>query len=220
MVNKNEIKFNIKLTEEQKLVKDKVLKTPVNFILGKEGTGKTMLAVNIALDLFFRKDTHYKQIIITRPTIATEDFGYLPGGISEKLDPFLAPIYENLKKVYGSTDSQRNKIAKHIEKNDIRILPIAFTRGVSYDNAIVIIDEFQNCTQNQMEMIIGRLGKTSKLIFSGSKEQIDLKFKKDSCIKSIYKLENNKYCFISELIKNHRHESIELILNNLRNENK
>jgi phosphate starvation-inducible protein PhoH len=216
---KNPIRFNIQLTEEQKNVKNIVLNTPVNFIVGKEGTGKTMLAVNIALDLFFRKDTHYKQIIITRPTVTTEDFGFLPGGISEKLDPFLQPIYENLRKVYGATDAQKNKIAKHLEKGDIRILPIAFTRGVSYDNAVVIVDEFQNCTKSQIEMIIGRLGKTSKLIFSGSKQQIDLKYKSDSCIKLLDRLKSNQYCHISELITNHRHPSIESILNSLRNEN-
>jgi len=214
-----EINFNIKLTQEQKEIKNTVLKMPLNFIIGKEGTGKTMLAVNIALDLFFRKDTHYKQIIITRPTVTTEDFGYLPGGISEKLDPFLQPIYENIRNVYGTTDVKKNKISKHIEKEEIRILPIAFTRGVSYDNAIVIVDEFQNCTKSQMEMIIGRLGKTSKLIFSGSRQQVDLKQKLSSCITLLNKLKQvPEYCYVAELTKNHRHPAVEKVLNIIRDE--
>lgn len=218
MTQKRDIKFNIQLSEEQKETKSIVLKTPVNFILGKEGTGKTMLAVNIALDLFFRKDTNYKQIIITRPTVTTEDFGYLPGGIAEKLDPFLQPIYENIKNVYGTTEGKRSKILKHIRNEEIRILPIAFTRGVSYDNAIVIVDEFQNCTKNQLEMIIGRLGKTSKLIFSGSKEQVDLKKYESGCLVLLDKIKNNKYCSINELKQNHRHAAVLSILNDIRNE--
>jgi len=135
MSNKKPISFSIALNEEQKIAKSVILNTPINFIMGKEGTGKTMLGVNIALDLFFRKDTHYKQIIITRPVVATEDFGHLPGNMKEKLDPFMQPIYENIRNVYGNTPTKKAKIDKHLEHEDIRILPIAFTRGVSYDNA-------------------------------------------------------------------------------------
>jgi len=213
-----DISFDIKLTDEQKIAKSKILNTPINFLVGKEGTGKTMLAVNIALDLFFRKDTIYKQIIITRPTVTTEDFGFLPGGISEKLDPFMQPIYENLRKVYGSSDIKKNKITKHLEKDDIRIIPVAYTRGVSYDNAIVIIDEFQNCTSSQLQMVIGRLGKTSKLIFSGSRQQVDIKPQKDSCIHLLDKLIDNDYCTVTELTQNHRHPAVENVLNIIRNE--
>lgn len=211
-----EISFDIKLNQEQKEIKNIVYSTPINFIIGKEGTGKTMLAINIALDLFFRKDTVYNQIIITRPIVSTEDFGYLPGGIEEKINPYLQPIYENINKLYGNTDSKKNKIKKHFEKNEIRILPIAFTRGVTYDNAIVVIDEFQNCTISQVEMIIGRLGKRSKLIFSGSKQQVDLKKKSDSFINKINRLKSNQYCYVSELIKNHRHPAVEDVLNIIR----
>jgi len=213
-----EINFNIRLTEEQKNVKSQILHKPVNFILGNEGTGKTMLGVNIALDLFFRKDTIYKQIIITRPTVTTEDFGYLPGDINDKLGPFLAPIYENIKNVYSNNDTKKNKIDKHLQNNEIRILPIAFTRGVSYDNAIVLVDEFQNCTKDQIEMIIGRLGKTSKLIFTGSNKQIDLKRKSDSCITIVDKIKHSKYVGVYDLTINHRHAAVENVLNIIRNE--
>lgn len=215
----NKIKFNIQLNQEQKEAKSIALKSPVTFLVGNEGTGKTMLGVNIALDLFFRKDTHYKQIIITRPTVeAGENLGFLPGDLKEKLDPFLQPIYENLRAVYGNTPTKRSKIEKHLKDEDIRLLPIAFTRGVSYDNAVVIVDEFQNCTQSQLEMIIGRLGKTSKLIFTGSSKQIDLKKPQDSCIFSLEKIKNNEFVSIVELKTNHRHEAVESILKSLRNE--
>jgi len=215
---KSRINFNIKLNDEQKDVKSQVLTKPVNFILGNEGTGKTMLGVNIALDLFFRKDNNYKQIIITRPTVTTEDFGYLPGNIKEKIAPFLAPIYENIRDVYANNDTKRNKIEKHLEKEDIRILPIAFTRGVTYSDAIVIVDEFQNCNKSQIEMIIGRLGKNSKIIFTGSDKQIDLKRKSDSCINLIKKLKDNEYVNIFTLTINHRNAAVESILKFIRNE--
>lgn len=215
---KEPIKFGIQLNEEQKLTKGLILKKPINFIIGKEGTGKTMLGVNIALDLFFRKDTNYRQIIITRPAVATEDFGHLPGNMKEKLDPFMQPIYENIRNVYANNNLKKSKIEKHFDNDDIRILPIAFTRGVSYDNAIVIVDEFQNCTQHQLEMIIGRLGHTSKLIFTGSGVQIDLKRRSDSSINVISKLIGNPYVSINRLTTNHRHPAVENVLNAIRNE--
>jgi len=217
-MSKNPINFGIKLNEEQKLAKALILSKPINFLLGKEGTGKTMLGVNIALDLFFRKDTNYKQIIITRPAVATEDFGHLPGNLKEKLDPYMQPIYENIRNVYANSQVKKTKIEKHLENDDIRILPIAFTRGVSYDHAIVIVDEFQNCTAHQLEMIIGRLGKTSKLIFTGSNVQIDLKKKEDSSIYTITKLIGNPYVSITTLSTNHRHAAVESVLNAIRNE--
>tara|TARA_R110002020_G_scaffold261592_2_gene475951 strand:- start:4572 stop:5255 length:684 start_codon:yes stop_codon:yes gene_type:complete len=215
-MGKQPIKFNIPLSAEQKEAKAVILTKDVNFLLGGEGSGKTMLSVNVALDLFFRKDTHYDKIIITRPAVATEDFGYLPGDMNDKLGPYLAPIYETITDIYGNTDVKKNKIARHFENNEIRILPIAFTRGVTYSNAIVIIDEFQNCTQHQMEMIIGRLGKSSKLIFAGSKVQIDLPRKSSSAVHSVSKLEDNEYTYIKELQSNHRHAAVVSILDTLR----
>jgi len=218
MAATNPIKFNIKLSEEQREVKATLLIEDINYLLGDEGSGKTMLAVNTALDLFFRKDTHYKQIIITRPTVTTEDFGYLPGNLKEKIEPFLAPIYETMKDLYGDTEMKRNKVEKHLKYDEIRVLPIAFTRGVTYKNAIIIVDEFQNCTNDQMQMIIGRLGPKSKLIFSGSTKQIDLPHKADSCINSLYKITDNKYVNIQTLKSNHRHPSIVSVLKDLRGE--
>jgi len=218
MASTSPIKFNIRLSEEQREAKATLLTKDINYLLGDEGSGKTMLAVNIALDLFFRKDTHYKQIIITRPTVTTEDFGYLPGSLKDKIEPFLAPIYETMKDLYGDTEIKRNKVEKHLKYDEIRILPIAFTRGITYKNAIIIVDEFQNCTNDQMQMIIGRLGPKSKLIFSGSTKQIDLPRKADSCIHSLYKIEDNENVNIQTLKNNHRHPSIVSVLKDLRGE--
>lgn len=213
---KQPIKFNITLSEEQKIAKASLLEYDINFLLGDEGSGKTMLAVNTALDLFFKKD--YRQIVITRPAVTTEDFGYLPGDLKEKMHPYLVPIYETINDVYGDTDIKRKKIKKHLDDEDIRILPIAFTRGVTYNNAIVIVDEFQNCTDGQLQMIIGRLGTSSKLIFSGSSKQIDLKNKSTSAIVALDKLKDNKYVNISHLKSNYRHPAIVSVLKDLRNE--
>lgn len=217
-MNKRPIKFNISLSEEQKEIKGTVLEKDINFLLGDEGSGKTMLAVNIALDLFFRKDTKYKQIVITRPAVATEDIGYMPGNAKEKMDPYLTPIYETFRDLYGDTDAKKNKIKKHMESEEIRILPIAFTRGVTYKDAVVIVDEFQNCSNQQLQMIIGRLGPSSKLIFSGSRKQIDLRNKENSCIHSVDKLTDNEFVNIQTLKSNHRHPSIVSVLKDLRDE--
>lgn len=217
-MTKKPIKFNIPLSEEQKIAKANILEHDINFLLGDEGSGKTMVAVQTALDLFFKKETHYQQIIITRPTVTTEDFGYLPGNLQEKMGPFLAPIYETINDLYGNTEMKKNKIKKHLEAEQIRVLPIAFTRGVTYKDAIIIVDEFQNCTDNQLQMIIGRLGKTSKLIFAGSNKQIDLKKRSDSAANSITKLLTNPYVCIQTLESNHRHPGIVSILKALRNE--
>lgn len=218
MSNKNPIKFNIELSKEQKEAKAKILNYDINFLLGDEGSGKTMLAVQTAMDLFFRKDTHYKQIVITRPTVTTEDFGYLPGNLKEKMDPFLAPIYETMRDLYGDTEAKKNKIERHIKAEDIRILPIAFTRGVTYKDAIVIVDEFQNCTNSQLQMILGRLGVSSKLIFAGSRKQIDLRKATDSAAHVLDRIKDNEYVNVQSLVSNHRHPAIVSVLKDLRNE--
>ena len=96
---KGAVRFSLSLSEEQKKAKTQVLKHPYNFIVGKAGSGKTLLAVQIALDLFFKKQIN--KIIITRPTISTEDNGFLPGSEREKMEPWLVPIRSNMRKVYN-----------------------------------------------------------------------------------------------------------------------
>ena len=99
---KGKIKFDIVLSDEQKSTKTAVLYHPYNFIMGKAGSGKTLLAVQIALDMFFTRKIN--QIVITRPTVSNEDNGYLPGSLDEKMEPWLVPIRSNMRKVYNKPD--------------------------------------------------------------------------------------------------------------------
>ena len=103
------VKFNITLSDEQKKAKENIMNHAYSFIVGKAGSGKTLLAVQVALDLFFKRQ--YNKIIITRPTVATEDNGFLPGDEKEKLEPWLVPIMSNMRKVYNKPE----KIAKMVE---------------------------------------------------------------------------------------------------------
>jgi len=99
---KTEIKFSITLSAEQKEAKSKIIETAFNFILGKAGSGKTLLAVQIALDMFFKRRVN--KIIITRPTVSNEDNGFLPGSLNEKMEPWLVPIRSNMRKVYNKPE--------------------------------------------------------------------------------------------------------------------
>jgi len=203
---KGPIKFRISLNEEQKEAKSIILKNPVNILRGSAGSGKTLLAVQIALDLLFNKEV--EKIVITRPTVAKEDIGWLPGDLKEKMDPWLAPIYSNLEMLYD-----RSKIQKLLEEGNIEILPFAFMRGRTLLNSCVVVDEGQNVTMSQMEMIIGRMGTGSKIIICGDISQIDLKNKKESGLDFLNtvaaRLEGVK---VLTLKKNHRHPIVPDIL--------
>jgi phosphate starvation-inducible PhoH-like protein len=206
---KNPIKFNISLNEEQKQAKSVIIDNanPITLLRGQAGSGKTLLACQIALDMFFNRKI--EKIIITRPVVAAaDDIGYLPGNIKEKMDPWLAPIYANLYMLYN-----KESIDKLVEKQDIEILPFAFVRGRTFVNAIVIVDECQNVNSNQTEMIIGRLGLESKMVFCGDTSQIDLRNKKESGIDFFKILESRvKGVKVITLKQNHRHPIIPEIL--------
>jgi phosphate starvation-inducible PhoH-like protein len=203
---KTDVKFSLTLSEEQKAAKENIIKTPWNFIIGKAGSGKTLLAVQIALDLFFKR--RVDKIIITRPTVSTEDNGFLPGTEKEKMDPWLAPIYANLYMLYN-----KEAVDKMVTEGIIEIVPFAFMRGRTFPNAIVLVDECQNITHTQTEMMLGRLGKGGKMIFCGDLAQIDLKNKKDSGISFFIRLEEHvPGVRILSLKTNHRHEIVENIL--------
>ena len=120
---KTDVKFSITLSEEQKQAKSKILQTPFNFILGKAGSGKTLLAVQVALDLFFKRQIN--KIIITRPTVSNEDNGFLPGSLSEKMEPWLVPLRSNMRKVYNKPE-----ILEKMEKEEnIELVSLAHFRG-------------------------------------------------------------------------------------------
>ena len=187
---KNPIKFQLQLNEEQKETKAKILENDITIITGQAGSGKTLVAVQTALDQLFNKEV--EKIIIARPVVtAKEEIGFLPGGIKEKLDPFVAPIY------------------------DIEIVPFAFMRGRNFSNAFIIVDEAQNVTDSQMEMVISRLCKGSKMVIVGDTTQIDLKSKKDSGMYFLSKQVAGSIPGVASVVlkTNHRHPIVELVLN-------
>ena len=203
---KNPITFKIQLNEEQKSAKQLILENPVTLLKGMAGSGKTLVACQVALDMVFKKDV--ERIIITRPTVAKEEIGFLPGDLKEKMDPWLAPIYANLYMLYD-----KEKVDKMIRDNVIEIVPFAFMRGRTFPNSFVIVDECQNITHGQTEMILGRLGKGGKMVFCGDITQTNLKTRKDSGIGFFTRLEENiKGVSVFTLKTNHRHEIVEPIL--------
>jgi len=203
---KNPIKFKLELNPEQKEAKQTILENPVVLIKGMAGSGKTLVACQVGLDLVFKKEMN--KIIITRATVSKEDIGFLPGDLKEKMDPWLAPIYANLYLLYD-----KEKIEKMVVDNQIEVVPFAFMRGRTFPNSFVIVDECQNITNQQTEMMLGRLGKGGKIVFCGDLAQVDLKSKKDSGIGFFPRLEERiKGVKIITLKKNHRHEIVEDIL--------
>ena len=203
---KGKIKFNITLSEEQKSAKSNILIHPYNFVVGKAGSGKTLLAVQIALDMFFTRQVN--KIVITRPTVSNEDNGYLPGSLNEKMEPWLVPIRSNMRKVYN-----KSAILDKMEKDEnIELVSLAHFRGRTFDNSVVIVDEFQNLTKQQLGMVLGRLGKGSVMILTGDPQQIDLKFSNDSAVHDVPKIKDSKYVFYINLKDNHRHITLDEIL--------
>ena len=178
-IPKNPIKFKIQLNDEQKQAKAEILENTITLLAGQAGSGKTLLACNVALDGLFRR--MYDKVIITRPTVSKEEIGFLPGDLREKMDPWVQPIYQNMFLLYD-----KSKVERYIEKSEIEIVPVSFMRGRTFVNSIVIVDEAQNVTHDQMEMIVTRLGKGSKMIVCGDTHQVDLKKKEDSGFKFLY----------------------------------
>jgi len=203
---KGNIRFSLSLSSEQKTAKSQILKHPFNFLIGKAGSGKTLLACQIALDMFFKRTVN--KIVITRPTVSTEDNGFLPGSLEEKLEPWLVPIRSNMRKVYNKPTI----LEKMEREEDIELVSLSHFRGRTFDYCIVVVDEFQNLTKQQLSMALGRLGKGSTMILCGDKQQIDLKFKNDSAIHEVPKLKGCQYVYDIILKDNHRHESLDEVL--------
>ena len=204
---KGPIKFNISLNEEQKVAKAKILDNTITILRGKAGSGKSLLAANVALDLLFSKEI--EKIIITRPTVvAGQDIGFLPGDVNEKLAPFTAPVYENMHRLYS-----KEKIEKCIAEGEIEIVPVSFMRGRNFTNCLVVVDEAQNLTDNQTELLLTRICDGSKMIFCGDSAQIDLKDRKTSGFDVVCKHMKDVTGFnVVTLEKNHRHPIVDEIL--------
>lgn len=200
------VRFSISLSDEQKKAKEQIIEHAYSFVVGKAGSGKTLLAVQIALDMHFKRQ--YNKIVITRPTVATEDNGFLPGSEKEKMEPWLVPIVSNMKKVYNKED----KIQKMMDMGDIELVSLSHFRGRTFDNSVVIVDEFQNLTKAQLNMCLGRLGKESIMIFCGDYQQIDLRDENYSAINEVAKIKDSEYVFKVVLEDNHRHPAVDDVL--------
>ena len=194
---KGSVRFSLSLSPEQKAAKQAILHHPYNFIVGKAGSGKTLLACQVALDMFFKR--MIDKIIITRPTVSTEDNGFLPGSEREKMEPWLVPIRSNMKKIYN-----KPLILEKMEKEEqIELVSLAHFRGRTFENSIIIVDEFQNLTRAQFKMALGRIGKGSTMIFTGDSQQIDLKDKNYSAIHDLPKIDDSLYVYKRVLQDNH-----------------
>ena len=149
-------------------------KSQVIMSLGPAGTGKTYLAVAVALTMLLEKKV--ERIILSRPAVeAGERLGFLPGDIKEKIDPYLRPLYDSLQDLIDN-----EKIQRKIETGEIEIAPLAFMRGRTLKNSFAILDEAQNATETQIKMFLTRIGENSKLVVNGDPSQIDLPNKNQS----------------------------------------
>lgn len=163
-------------TVGQKAYVDSIKKNTVVFGVGPAGTGKTYLAVCMAVAAF--KNKQIEKIILTRPAVeAGEKLGFLPGDLQEKVDPYLRPLYDALQELLGV-----ETYSKLMEKNVIEVAPLAYMRGRTLSNAFIILDEAQNTTREQMKMFLTRMGEGSKMIITGDVTQIDLDGKQSGLV--------------------------------------
>ena len=186
--------------------------------LGPAGTGKSFLAVSVAVTLLMEKKID--RVILSRPAVeAGEKLGFLPGDMKEKVDPYLRPLYDALYELFGV-----DKIDKKIETGEIEIAPLAFMRGGTLKNCFAILDEAQNATETQIKMFLTRIGENSKLVVNGDPSQVDLINKRDSgLIKSrnilkdleeikVIEFDHNdvvRHPLVSKIIKAYQNKSID-----------
>ena len=164
---------------------EKIKNNDVVFGIGPAGTGKTYLAVAMAVRSF--KQGEVNRIILTRPAVeAGESLGFLPGDLQDKVDPYLRPLYDGLFEILGFESYQGL-----VEKGLIEVAPLAYMRGRTLDNAFVILDEAQNTTSEQMKMFLTRLGYGSKAIITGDKTQVDLPRGKNSGLSTAERILKN-----------------------------
>lgn len=143
-------------------------KSDLVFAIGPAGTGKTYISIALAVKALKRKEI--RKIILSRPAVeAGEKLGFLPGDMKEKIDPYLQPLYDALEEMIPSA-----KLQEYMESNVIQIAPLAFMRGRTLNDAVVILDEAQNTTKSQIKMFLTRMGHNTKMIVTGDRTQIDL----------------------------------------------
>ena len=183
--------INIRSTNQQKYV-NAIIENDAVFAIGPAGTGKTYLAVARAVEAL--ENSNIKRIVLVRPAVeAGEKLGFLPGDLSEKVDPYLRPIYDALYEFIGF-----ERVNRLIEKQVIEVAPLAFMRGRTLNEAYIILDEAQNTTIPQMKMFLTRMGFGSKMVITGDITQIDLPVPNQSglidAIKILHNIENIAFC--------------------------
>lgn len=171
------------LNEKQKQFKQSIEEKEITISIGTPGSGKTYMALMMALHLL-KTEPVYKKIILVKSlqVIQGEEVGFLPGDVKEKMAPYMMSFTGNLDKIFS--DSTTTKAL--MDQNIIQIQPIAYVRGVTHDNCIVILDEMENVTLHTYKSLITRIGKNCKMIFLGDVEQIDLRRKEDSCLQRVF----------------------------------
>jgi phosphate starvation-inducible PhoH-like protein len=179
----------------QKQYVDAIRNKMIVFGTGPAGTGKTYLAMAMAIDAFKKEEVG--RIILTRPAIeAGEKLGFLPGDLQSKVDPYLRPLYDALYQIMGA-----DSFTKNMEKGLIEVAPLAYMRGRTLDNAFIILDEAQNTTPAQMKMFLTRIGFGSKVVITGDETQKDLpkdtKSGLDVAFKVLSKVEDIAFCKLS-----------------------
>lgn len=206
---KTEPKLKVDLNEEQKDFVKLFYEYDVNFIHGDFGSGKSLAAVHVALTSFRKKQ--FDNIWITRPMIKNS-LAALPGTLEEKMAPYTFPIVQNLEVCQGKEMTE-----KMMREGLIRIMPIEVAKGCTFLNAVVIVDEYEDMTYADFRTIVTRLGKNSKIIFCGSKEQIDRQIGKNSCIYDTMRLEGSGLVGYTTLTANHRNPALTKIIEFLEN---
>ena len=194
----------------QKQYVESIRGNDIVFGIGPAGTGKTYIAVAMAVNAFKNKEV--QKIILARPAVeAGERLGFLPGDLQDKVDPYLRPLYDALYDVLGRDAALRLK-----EKEAIEVVPLAYMRGRTLDNSFIILDEAQNTTREQMKMFLTRMGFGSKVVVTGDVTQIDLpKGKKSGLVEAARVLRNVKgieFCYLKDADVV-RHELVKRIIN-------
>lgn len=193
---KREPKLGVELNEEQKEVARLFFEHDVSFVMGDFGSGKSLVAVYLALSTFRKK--MFNKIWITRPMLKN-NLAALPGTLEEKMAPYIYPIVQNLQVCQGKEVTE-----KMMKEGDIEIMPIEVAKGISFSDSCVIIDEFQDMDYQDFRTILTRLGKDSKIIFAGSKQQIDKAIGKSSCLYKVEGLKDSGLVAWTELTSQHR----------------
>lgn len=206
---KTEPKLKVDLNEEQKEFVKQFYEFDVCFLHGDFGSGKSLAAVHTALTAFRKKQ--FNSIWITRPMLKNS-IAALPGTLEEKMQPYTFPITQNMEVCQG-----KELTDKMIKEGDVKIMPIEVAKGCTFIDSVVIVDEYEDMNYADFRTILTRLGQGSKMIFCGSKEQVDKQIGKNSCIYEAMSLESSGLVGYKTLQSNHRNPILTNIINFLEN---